>query len=184
MPQYPKKRKREEDREYRRLGLASIQEELERLNNSLGKNKAITSRDEAIKRVGMILGENFTRKQFWVKTVNSSKNFLGFEIQYQLKTAQMEEDEKLIQVYKKLSQVERTFKVIKNDLDIRPINHRQPIRVKGPVYLRVLSYFITKVIEYIANQKKLNKSTPKILRELSQIGLIDINLPDGQKSIP
>ena len=62
MPQYPKKRKREEDREYRRLGLASIQEELERLNNSLGKNKVITSRDEAMKRVGMILGENFTRK--------------------------------------------------------------------------------------------------------------------------
>jgi len=34
---------------------------------------------------------------------------------------------------------------------------------------------------YIANQKKLNKSAPKILRELSQIALIEIYLPDGQK---
>jgi len=191
--------KREEDREYRQFCLQSIQEQLERLNNSLGKNKTITSRDEAMKRVGMILKENFARKYFRVVTVNSSKNPLGFEIQYQLKTAQIEEDEKLdgtfmicsneqsyedeklIQVYKNLSQVERAFKVIKNELDIRPINHYKPVRVEGHVYLCVLAYFITKVIEYIAHQKKLNKSAPKILRELSQIALIEIHLPDGQK---
>lgn len=191
--------KKEEDREYRRLCLESIQEELERLNNSLGKNKTVTSRDEAMKIVGMILRQNFTRKYFRVKTVTSFKNPLGFEIQYQLKTAllaeeekldgtfmicsneQSYEEEKLIQVYKNLSQGERAFKVIKNDLDIRSINHRKPIRVEGHVYLCVLAYFITKVMEYIATQRKLNKSAPKILRELSQIALIEIHLPLGQK---
>ena len=71
--------------------------------------------------------------------------------------------------------------MIKNELDIRPINHYKPVRVEGHVYLCVLAYFITKVIEHIAHQKKLNKSAPKILRELSQVALIEIHLPDGQK---
>jgi len=70
---------------------------------------------------------------------------------------------------------------VKNDLDIRPVNHRKKVRVEGHVYICVLAYFITTAIEYIAMNKKLNKSARKILRHLSQISLLDINLPNGKK---
>jgi transposase len=191
--------KREEDRKYRAFCIQSIKEDLDKLNNSLGKNKSIATRDEAMKKAGMILKQNFARKYFKVETVDSPKNPLGFEIYYELKTAKIKsdekldgtfviqsnekdyDDEKLIKTYKNLSKVENAFKVLKNDLDIRPINHRKKIRVEGHVYICVLSYFITTVIEYIAMKKKLNKSARKILRQLSQISLIEINLPDGQK---
>lgn len=75
----------------------------------------------------------------------------------------------------------KKFKVIKNDLDIRAVNHRKKVRVKGHVYICVLAYFITIAIEYIAMNKKLNKSSRKILRQLSQISLLDIKLTDGKK---
>jgi transposase len=191
--------KREDDRKYRTLCITIIKEELDKLNASLGKNKNITTRDEAMKRAGLILKLNFARKYFTVKTVDSSINELGFEIHYELKTAKIQsdekldgtfvilsneetyDDEKLIKIYKNLSKVENAFKVLKNDLDIRPVNHRKEIRVEGHVYVCVLAYFIIAAIEYIAMDKKLNKSARKILRQLSQISLLEINLPDGKK---
>ncbi len=191
--------KREDDRNFRQLCIQAIKEELDKLNDSLGKNKNITTRDEAMKRAGLILKLNFARKYFSVKTVDSSKNSLGFEIHYEIKTRKIESDEKLdgsfviqtneetysdkklIKIYKDLSKVENAFRVIKNDLDIRPVNHWKQIRVEGHVYVCVLAYFITTVIEYIAKKKKINKSARKILRQLSQISLFDIKLPGGKK---
>jgi len=191
--------KREDDKKHRTLCIENIKEDLDKLNNSLGKNKNIHTRDEAMKRAGIILKQNYARKYFKVETVDSSKNHLGFEIYYELKKAKVKEDEnvdgtfviqsnkqsyeeqKLIKIYKNLSKVENAFKVIKNDLDIRPIHHRKKSRVEGHVYICVLAYFITTVIEYIAIKKNLEKSARKIIRELSQINLIDVNLPEGQK---
>ncbi len=191
--------KREDDRKYRTFCIESIKEDLDKLNNSLGKNKGIATREEAMKRAGIILKQNFARKYFQVETVDSSKNPLGFEIHYEVQTEKMKSDEKLdgafiiqsnekdydeeklIKTYKNLSRVENAFKILKNDLDLRPINHYKKSRVEGHVYLCVLAYFITTAIEYIAVKKKLDRSARKILMQLSQIGLIDINLPDGQK---
>jgi len=191
--------KREDDSKYRMFCIEAIKEELDKLNNSLGKNRNITTRDEAMKRAGLILKLNYARKYFSVKTVDSSRNNLGFEIHYELNETKIKndqkldgtfviqsnennyDDEKLIKIYKNLSKVENAFKILKNDLDIRPLNHRKKIRVKGHVYVCVLAYFIITVIEYIAFHKKLNKSARKILRQLCQIGLLDINLPDGTK---
>ena len=164
--------KREDDSKYRMFCIEAIKEELDKLNNSLGKNRNITTRDEAMKRAGLILKLNYARKYFSVKTVDSSRNNLGFEIHYELNETKIKndqkldgtfviqsnennyDDEKLIKIYKNLSKVENAFKILKNDLDIRPLNHRKKIRVKGHVYVCVLAYFIITVIEYIAFHKK------------------------------
>jgi Transposase DDE domain len=45
--------------------------------------------------------------------------------------------------YKALAQVERAFRAFNTDLDIRPIRHRTEDRVRGHVFLRMLSYYIT-----------------------------------------
>jgi len=191
--------KREDDYKYREHCIESIKEDLGKLNNNLGKNKNISTRDEAMKRAGIILKQNFARKYFKVETVASQKNSVGFEVSYEIATKKVKSDEnldgtfviqtnehefddkKLIKTYKNLSKVENAFKVIKNDLDLRPINHYKQNRVEGHVYLCVLAYFFTTIIEYIAAEKKLEKSSRKILKKLSQIGLIEIDLPDGQK---
>ena len=191
--------KREEDRRYREFCIQSIQEDLEKLNKSLGKNKSIATRDEAMKKAGIILKQNFARKYFKVETVDTPNNPLGFEIHYELNTTKIKSDErldgtfviqsnekdyndeKLIKTYKNLSKVENAFKVLKNDLDIRPINHRKKNHVEGHVYICVMAYFILTAIEYTAAKKKLDKSARKILRQLSQISLIEINFLGAPK---
>ena len=45
---------------------------------------------------------------------------------------------------KALAQVERAFRAFNTDLDIRPIRHRTEDRVRAHVFLRMLSYYITR----------------------------------------
>jgi Transposase DDE domain len=49
----------------------------------------------------------------------------------------------VISSYKALAQVERVFRALNTDLDIRPIRHRTEDRVRAHVFLRMISYYIT-----------------------------------------
>ena len=49
----------------------------------------------------------------------------------------------VVSSYKSLAQVERAFRALNTDLDIRPIRHRTETRVRTHVFLRMLSYDIT-----------------------------------------
>ena len=139
----------------------------------------------------------FSICEFYAKYTAFSRT--GFKIYYELKETTIKsdekvdgtfviqsneknyDDEKLIMIYKNLNKVENAFKIIKNDLNIRPIHHYKEARVEGHVYVCVLAYFIINAIDYIARNKRLNRSARKILRQLSHISLLDINLPNGRK---
>jgi len=191
--------KREDDRQYRESCIDSTKEELDKLISGLGKNKRIKTRDDAMRKAGAISKLNYTGKYFKINTVDSTANPLGFTVKYELNTQKIKEDErldgtfliqtneakyskkKLLEVYKNLSRVENAFKIIKNDLDIRPMNHRKKCRIKGHVYVCVISYFIVNAIEYISKKANLNKSARKIVRQLDKVKLLEINLPNGDK---
>ncbi len=191
--------KRDEDLSYRNTCINKIKEELDNLNQRIGKSSHIKTKDEVMKKSGIISKMNTAGKYFTIETADSKTNKLGFELKYQINQAKLESDqkldgtfviqtnkdsysnEKLIEIYKNLSKVENAFKIIKNDLDIRPMYHWKESRVKGHIYACVISYFLVNAIEYISKEKGLKKSARKILRSLSKINLIDIKLPDGKR---
>lgn len=49
--------------------------------------------------------------------------------------------------YKNLIKAERSFRMLKSDLDIRPIRHRKATRIRGHVYLNFLALWLVKHIE-------------------------------------
>jgi Transposase DDE domain len=49
----------------------------------------------------------------------------------------------VVSSYKSLAGVERAFRAVNTDLDIRPIRHRTQTRVRAHVFLRMLSYYVT-----------------------------------------
>jgi len=191
--------KKIDDNQYRQNCVDKIKEELDKLIDSISKNRNIKTRDDAMKKAGAITKLNNTGKYFTIESIDSDINPLGFTLKYQLKEDKLESDKrldgtfliqtnennysknKLLNVYKNLSKVENAFKIIKNDLDIRPMFHRKENRVKGHIYICVISYFLMIAIEYISKNTKLNKSARNILRLLDKIKLLEINLPDSNK---
>jgi hypothetical protein len=53
------------------------------------------------------------------------------------------ESSEVVSSYKALANVERAFRALNTDLDIRPIRHRTETRVRAHVFLRMISYYIT-----------------------------------------
>lgn len=194
--------KRSDDTEFRNQSIKEIAQELAKLSKVLfdkkGKPK---TRDDTMKKVGAILKKKKAGKYFDVKTKDDPKCPWGFSLEYSLNQSKIESDqrldgtfviqtnqpefegEKLVKVYKNLNTVEYAFRIIKNNLDIRPMYHRKEVRVKGHVYICVLAYFVVIAIEYISQKKNLNKSAHKILQELSSINLIAIDLGQEKKKL-
>lgn len=67
--------------------------------------------------------------------------------------------EQLITAYKDLKTIEASFRTIKDVIELRPIYHHKDDRVKGHVFICILAFLVTKLLE-----KKTNKSI-KMLRE-------------------
>lgn len=60
--------------------------------------------------------------------------------------------EEIVKTYKKEAEIEASFRVIKDVVDIRPIYHYNPQRVKAHVFICVLSYLVGRLLERKAGQ--------------------------------
>lgn len=67
--------------------------------------------------------------------------------------------EQLIKTYKELKTIEASFRAIKNVVELRPIYHHKDDRVKGHVFICILAFLVTKILE------KRTGQTIKMLRE-------------------
>lgn len=71
----------------------------------------------------------------------------------------------VLRTYKELNDVEMSFNVIKNQLDLRPINHYKNERVKAHVFICVLALLIEKIMA-----KSLKEISPQTaLEELKRL---------------
>ena len=59
-----------------------------------------------------------------------------------LPTQTLQRDEVVLR-YKDLADVERFFRTLNTELDVRPIRHRLADRVRAHMLLRMLSYYIS-----------------------------------------
>jgi hypothetical protein len=66
------------------------------LNKSLGQNKNIKTRDEAMKRAGISSKRNTAGKYFMIETTDNDQNSLGFTLKYELKSEKIKDDERLV----------------------------------------------------------------------------------------
>jgi transposase len=67
--------------------------------------------------------------------------------------------EQVITTYKELKTIEASFRVIKDVIELRPIYHHKDDRVKGHVFICILAFLVTRLLE------KKTKTTIKMLRE-------------------
>ena len=64
---------------------------------------------------------------------------------YVLETTTVVDDmpaEKVQRVYKNLQQIERAFRCMKGDIEVRPIYHRKESRIRGHIFVCLLAYWV------------------------------------------
>lgn len=137
--------------------LAATQRDLMRIQGRVGrKGSGLCSAAEIGVAVGAVLNRRKVAKHFVLdigdrhfgfqrnaETIAAEARLDGFYvIRTSVPAAQLAAKE-TVQAYKDLAQVERAFRCLKTvDLDIRPIRHWTPDRVRAHVFLCMLAYHV------------------------------------------
>ena len=93
--------------------------------------------------------------------------------------------EELWKRYIVLTEVEQTFKELKNDLDIRPVYHQTDDRIEAHIFVSFLSYCLQVTLKQRAKAKAPGLTPRAILEKFKAMQMIDVHLPttDGRNLI-
>lgn len=87
---------------------------------------------------------------------------------YFLRTTLNENDQKVLWViYNTIREIEYTFRVLKTDLDLRPIYHKTDDASMAHLHLGLLAYWIVTTIRYQLKQKGYNHDWREIVRTMN-----------------
>jgi transposase len=137
--------------------LAATEKELEKIAAATRRTRRPLRGREAIGlRVGKIINHYKMAKHFTIEITDEALTFSRKTDQinaeaaldgiYVLRTSLPEKtlpDGDVVLRYKGLEDVERFFRAMNSELDVRPIRHRLEDRVRAHVFLRMLSYYIS-----------------------------------------
>lgn len=87
---------------------------------------------------------------------------------YFLRTSLMNNDEKTLwAIYNIIREIEYTFRVLKTDLDLRPIYHKTDDASMAHLHLGMLAYWLVATIRYQLKQQGVNSEWREIVRTMN-----------------
>jgi transposase len=87
---------------------------------------------------------------------------------YFLRTSLNEHDEKTLwTIYNIIREIEYTFRVLKTDLDLRPIYHKTDKAAMAHLHLGILAYWLVATIRYQLKQQGINSDWREIVRTMN-----------------
>ena len=159
---------------------------LELIKKSLSKPRGIKKTDKVQQRIGRAKQKypsihhlynihldidsstQTVKNLFWQKDIEKAgeaENKLGV---YFLRTNLDGPDEALEwMIYNTIREIESTFKVLKTDLDLRPIYHKNDASAMAHLHLGLLAYWLVNTIRYQLKQSGINDDWKEIKRKAS-----------------
>ncbi|HOG40898.1 MAG TPA: IS1634 family transposase, partial [Syntrophorhabdaceae bacterium] len=87
---------------------------------------------------------------------------------YFLRTSLKRSDEKTLwSIYNIIREIEYTFRVLKSDLDLRPIYHKTDSAAMAHLHLGMLAYWLVATIRYQLKQQGINSDWREIVRTMN-----------------
>lgn len=85
-----------------------------------------------------------------------------------------------VQLYKELSEVERSFRNLKDVIEMRPIFHQTDKRVEAHIFVATLAFLLHRALEKKLKAARLDLSATDALEALRTVRIVDIDLGEGQ----
>jgi hypothetical protein len=137
--------------------LAATEAELDKIAAAVHRTRRpLRGQDAIALRVGKVINRYKVAKHFTTEITDTSFGYARdqhkiaaeaaldgiYVIRTSLDEPTLDRDEVVLR-YKGLEDVERFFRGLNSELDVRPIRHRLADRVRAHVFLRMLSYYLT-----------------------------------------
>ena len=174
-----------------------FEEGLKEIKYALSKKNGTKKEDKVHQRIGRLREkyksihgqykidakvENKTVIDLEWKKIKEKKEMSGI---YFIRTSLKDSEENLFKIYKTLTEVEASFRVLKTDLALRPVYHQTDDNVLAHINLGVLAYQIVSTIRYQLKQKKINHDWTNIIRIMNTQKTVTNSMKNkkGQKII-
>jgi transposase len=103
---------------------------------------------------------------------------------YFLRTTLDETDEKALwEIYNTIREIEYTFRVLKTDLDLRPIYHKTDDASMAHLHLGVLAYWLVATIRYQLKQKGYKKDWREIVRVMNTQKCVTTTIENANQQV-
>jgi len=86
-----------------------------------------------------------------------------------------------VATYKELSEVERAFRGIKDVIDMRPIYHQKPHRVKAHIFVASLAFLLDRALEKKLKSAQIDISSEEAWQLLKTVRVVEIDLGEGEQ---
>ena len=97
-----------------------------------------------------------------------------------LVTSTSDPAEEVVQRYKSLADIERGFRALKSDIEIGPVYHRLPQRIRAHALVCFLALVLHRVMRMRLKAARRGESPMRLLEQLARIHLQTVQAPDGQ----
>jgi len=88
----------------------------------------------------------------------------------------------IVRHYHRLTEIEATFRMMKSDLGLRPIYHKNDERIEGHMFITVLAYHAAHLARTLLKQNHIHHSWDTIRKHLNGIRRITTKLPKTKQS--
>lgn len=156
---------------------------IQNINNGISKKSGTKKIEKVHERIGRLKQKYPSVHKYYDITVSDDGK--GFATQlccqhktgedpnkesgiYFLRTSLNEKDEQTLwTIYNVIREIEYTFRVLKTDLDLRPIYHKSDDASMAHLHLGLLAYWLVATIRYQLKQKGINSSWREIVRTMN-----------------
>ncbi len=157
-----------------------FEEGIQRINEGINRKGGTKKVDKVYERIGRLKQKYPSVHKYYEITVTDNGEGTATDISckhktgedpdkkagvYFLRTSLDENDEKTLWlIYNIIREIEYTFRVLKTDLDLRPIYHKTDDAAMAHLHLGLLAYWLVSTIRYQLKQKGFTSSWREIVR--------------------
>ena len=185
--------RKEKDRAIVRRFEKRIETRLEKLKKQIEKGK-LKQASGIERRIGKILGQNTRAQSLFEVRLEKTKTGKTLRIQknetkrqwaelsegcYLLRTnyRDKKDPKDLWKTYIQLTEVEETFRMLKSEMNIRPVFHRNQERVQAHIFVCFLALVMYRTLSQWMQASGIGNSPRKLIQELANIHSLDVVLP-------
>ena len=171
---------------------------LTQIKESLSKKKGVKKQEKVWERIGRLKAKYpSVNKHYEIETEADKKGIVNNitwkqkplenkDGYYLLRTNLDEKDEEVQwTIYNAIREIEATFRVLKTDLDLRPIYHKTDAAAMAHLHLGLLAYWVVNTIRYQLKQKGINNQWLDIARIMNTQKIVSTTMENsyGQQII-
>jgi len=174
----------------RKRSMERTRAELEKLAQAV-KSGRLKSAEKIGERAGRILNRNHGHRYYgWELADGEFKYFehpnlireKALEGKYLIQTEEKGlSPVEAVQKYKELNEVERSFSILKDVIDLRPIYHRNKERVQAHIFVAALAFLIHRMLEKKLKGAGVAMSADQALKAVRTIQVVDLQVGDQHK---